>query len=126
MEMTYLTHPWVFTRDTGEPLYAQYSTDRRTHFEVLRFVYDQLKNGKIGGEEFRRKVRGEEYVDVAIIGPGSLTEMSTYVIARLLVTKYRQDESNLVPEAVEDFNLPVRLGKEVINTYRVIRKLHSR
>ena len=124
--MTYLTHPWVFTRDTGEPLYAQYSTDRRTHFEVLRFVYDQLKNGKIGGEEFRRKVRGEENVDVAIIGPVSLTEMSTYAIARLLVTKYRQDESNLVPEAVEDFNLPVRLGKEVINTYRVIRKLHSR
>ena len=124
--MTYLTHPWVFTRDTGEPLYAQYSTDRRTHFDVLRFVYDQLKNGKIGGEEFRRKVRGEEYVDVAIIGPGSLTEMSTYVIARLLVTKYRQDESNLVSEAVEEFNLPVRLGKEVINTYRVIRKFHSR
>ena len=126
MEQTYLTHPWVFTNKiTGEAVYAQYFSDRRKHFEVLRFAYDQLKKGKVSRLEFQRKVRGEEYVDVGIVGSGTLTEISTSVIAKHFITKYGREEDDLdrLKEASEKLDLVKSLKEEVINAYKEMRKI---
>merc|ERR1712105_565068 len=74
---TYLTHPWQFTMEgTEDPVYAEHSRDKRKYFEVLRYLYDQLKNGKISSDEFKSKVQGEDSVDVRIVESSSLTEMT--------------------------------------------------
>ena len=126
MHQTYLTHPWVFTSETtGEPVFAQYSSDKRQHFEVLRFVFDKLKNGKINRNEFQSQVQGRVFVDVGIIGPSSLSDISTSVIAKLLLTKYGGEESDLerIKDAAEALDLVQTLKEEIIKTYNKIKLL---
>ena len=126
MHQTFLTHPWVFTNETtGEPVYAQYSSDKRQYFEVLRFVFDKLKNGKIDRNAFQRQVQGMEFVDVGIVGPSSLYDISASVIAKLLLSKYGGEESDLegIKDATEGLELAKSLKKDVISTYNKIKRL---
>ena len=121
MQQTFLTHPWVFTNESsGEPVFTQYSSDKRKYFEVLRFAYDQLKNGKINSDEFRRQVTGEEYVHVGLVGEGSLAKISATVIARIMKRKYGWDEGYKFEEAVDKLNLPATLRELFMNTYNEI------
>ena len=124
MHQTYLTHPWVFTnKTTGEPVFAQYSSDKRQHFEVLRFVFDKLKNRKIERNVFQRQVQGREFVDVGIVGPSSLSDISSSVIAKLLLTNFGGEESDLerIKEATEGLDLVESLKEEVLNNYNKIK-----
>ena len=126
MHQTYLTHPWVFTNNTtGEPVFAQYSSDKRQHFEVLRFVFDKLKNGKIDRNAFQRQVQGMEFVDVGIVGPSSLSDISASVIAKSLLSKYGGEESDLqgIKDATEGLELANTLKEDVMSTYNKIKKL---
>ena len=119
MHQTFLTHPWVFTNQrTGEPVFAQYSTDKRQHFEVLRFVFDKLKNGKIDRNDFQKQVQGRKFVDVGIVGPSSLSEISTSVIADQLLTNYGGEESDMerIKDAAEGLDLVQSLKEDVVNT----------
>ena len=119
MHQTFLTHPWVFTNQrTGEPVFAQYSTDKRQHFEVLRFVFDKLKNGRIDRNEFHKQVQGRKFVDVGIVEPSSLSDISTSVIADQLLTNYGAEESDLerIKDATEGLELVQSLKEDVVNT----------
>ena len=106
-------------------MYAQYSSDKRQHFEVLRFVFDKLKNGKIDRNAFQRQVQGMEFVDVGIVGPSSLYDISASVIAKLLLSKCGGEESDLevIKEATEGLELAKSLKKDVISTYNKIKRL---
>ena len=128
MHQTFLTHPWVFTNQrTGEPVFAQYSTDKRQHFEVLRFVFDKLKNGKIDRNEFQKQVQGRKFVDVGIVGPSSLSDISASVIAKSLLSKYGGEESDLegIKDATEGLELAKTLKEDVMSTYNKIKKLRK-
>ena len=116
---TYLTHPWQFTIEgTEDPVYADHSGAKRKYFEVLRYLHDQLKNGKISSDEFKRKVQGQDSVDVRIVDSSSLTEMSVSVIAEVLHSNYRGEDPD---RALENIELPDSLK----NTYNVIRSFPS-
>ena len=125
MHQTYLTHPWVFTNQrTGEPVFAQYSSDKRQHFEVLRFAFDKLKSGKIDRNVFQRQVQGREFVNVGIVEPtSSLAELSASVIAKLLLKNYGREESDLerIKDAIEGLDLVQTLKEEVLNTSNRIK-----
>ena len=125
MHQTYLTHPWVFTNQrTGEPVFAQYSSDKRQHFEVLRFAFDKLKKGKIDRNVFQRQVQGREFVNVGIVEPtSSLAELSASVIAKLLLKNYGREESDLerIKDAIEGLDLVQTLKEEVLNTSNRIK-----
>ena len=125
MHQTYLTHPWVFTNQrTGEPVFAQYSSDKRQHFEVLRFAFDKLKSGKIDRNVFQRQVQGREFVNVGIVEPtSSLAELSASVIAKLLLKNYGREESDLerIKDAIEGLDLVQTLKEEVLNTSNMIK-----
>ena len=125
MPQTYLTHPWVFTnKTTGEPMYAQYSSDKRQHFEVLRFVFDKFKNGKIERDVFQRQVQGREFVDVGIVGPSpsSLSDISASVIAKLFLTNFGGEESDLerIEEATEGLDLVQTLKEKVLKNIQIV------
>ena len=125
MHQTYLTHPWVFTNQrTGEPVFAQYSSDKRQHFEVLRFAFDKLKSGKIDRNVFQSQVQGREFVNVGIVEPtSSLAELSASVIAKLLLKNYGREESDLerIKDAIEGLDLVQTLKEEVLNTSNRIK-----
>ena len=126
MHQTYLTHPWVFTnKTTGEPVFAQYSSDKRQHFEVLRFVFDKFKNGKIERDVFQSQLQGREFVDVGIVGSSSLSDISASVIAKLFLVNYGGEESDLesIKEAAEGLELVQTLKEKVLNTYNRIKIL---
>ena len=123
---TYLTHPWVFTNQTtGEPVFAQYSSDKRQHFEVLRFAFDKLKNGKIDRNVFQRQVQGREFVNVGIVEPtSSLAELSASVIAKLLLKNYGREEregKERIKDAIEGLDLVQTLKEDVLNTSNRIK-----
>ena len=83
---------------------------------------NQLKNGKISSDEFKRKVQGQDFVDVRIVDSSSLTEMSVSVIAEVLHRNYRGEDPD---RALENIELPDSLKKDVLNTYNVIRSFPS-
>ena len=118
---TFLTHPWQFTiSGTEDPVYAKYSQGKRKDFEVLTYLHDQLKNGKICSAEFRRKIQGQDSIAVRIGEFSSLTEMSVSVIAEALHRRYRGGDLNT---ALENIEIPDILKEEVIKTYDVIKNV---